>query len=160
MLVSVLNCTGTLPSTIENIPMNKAIFNQVHALAEKLMQAAEKENVSLFHSLYDELESLCIDHDGSKKDHPMQWEALADFTEEFEDAVEIYEKALAMAKENREFDYQASIQFSMARVFVELEKSESAQKSAEAALEAAGKAQDAELESEIKEWLKSYSFYN
>lgn len=140
--------------------MNKALFNQVHALAEKLMDAVEKENAPLFHTLYDELESLCIEHDGSKKDHPMQWEALADFTEDFEDAIEIYEKALEMAKANREFDYQASIQFSMARVFVELEKSESAQKSAEAALDAAVKAQDAELESEIKEWLNEYQFYS
>ena len=140
--------------------MNKALFNQVHALAEALMQAAEQEDIAQFHSNYDKLESLCIDNENSKKDHPMQWEALADFTEEFEDAIEIYEKALAMATDNREFDYQASILFSMARVYVEIKKTESAQSAAERALEAAKKAQDTELAAEINDWLKEYQFYS
>ena len=140
--------------------MNKTIYNQVHKLAEQLMSAAEKEDVDTFHNLYDILESLCIEHDGSKKDHPMQWEALADFTEELEDAIELYEKALELAKSQREFDYQASILFSMARVWVELEKSDAARDAAQGALEAASKAQDEELMAEIKEWLEEYRFYS
>lgn len=139
--------------------MNKQIFNQVHALAEKLLTAAEKEDVKTFHDLYDELESLCIEHDGSKKDHPVQWEALADFTEEFEDAIEIYEKALELAVKLKAFDYQASILFSMARVYVELDKSESARSSAEKALEVAKKANDEQITSEIQSWLDEYGFY-
>lgn len=140
--------------------MNKQIYNQVHALAEKLLTAAENEDVQNFHRIYDELESLCIDHDGSKKDHPVQWEALADFTEEFEDAIEIYQKALDLAVKIKAFDYQASILFSMARVWVELDKSDSARSSAEKALEAAKKAEDADLENEIQQWLNEYGFYH
>ena len=65
-----------------------------------------------------------------------------------------------MATDNREFDYQASILFSMARVYVEIKKTESAQSAAERALEAAKKAQDTELAAEINDWLKEYQFYS
>lgn len=139
--------------------MNKALYNQVHALAEKLMTAAEQEDVKQFHSLYDELETLCIDHDGSKKDHPVLWETLADFTEEFEDAIEIYEKALELATSLKAFDYQASILFSMARVYTELEKPDSAKASAEKALLAAEKSEDMGLQKEIQSWLADFGFY-
>ncbi len=124
------------------------------------MSAAEREDVERFNALYDDLESICIEHDGSKKDHPMQWEALADFTEEFEDAIELYEKALELAKAQREFEYQASILFSMARVWVELEKPDAAREAAQASLDAANKAQDEDLLQEVQQWLDEYKFYD
>ncbi len=133
--------------------MNKQIFNQVHGLAEQLMAAAEKEDINTFHALYDQLESLCIEHDGGKKDHPLQWEALADFTEDYEEAVDIYEKAFQLAKAQRDFDFQASIQFSLARVFRELGKMPESKAASELSLEAAKKVDDEELIEEIQQWV-------
>ena len=139
--------------------MNKPLFNKVHALAEKLMDAAQREDADAFYQQYDELETLCIEHDGTKKDHPVLWETLADFTEDFEDALEIYEKALSLANDLKTFDYQASIQFSMAQLLSELNKSDSAKSRAQQAMELATKIDDNELVQEIQEWLDGFQYY-
>ena len=70
--------------------INTKIYKAVYQLSEKLMEAANKDDRHTFDALYKELNTLCIEHEDTPKDHPEQWETLADFTEELADALVIY----------------------------------------------------------------------
>lgn len=100
--------------------INTKIYKAVYELAEKLMKAAAKDDRATFEALYAELEAICTEHENTGKDHPEQWETLADFTEELEDALPIYQKALDKAVAKQSNDHIASIGFSMAALQVEL----------------------------------------
>ena len=60
--------------------INTKIYKAVYELAEKLMKAAAKDDRATFEALYAELEAICTEHENTEKDHPEQWETLADFT--------------------------------------------------------------------------------
>ncbi|NQX92886.1 MAG: SDR family oxidoreductase [Flavobacteriales bacterium] len=51
------------------------------------MKAASVEDIAQFSSLYAELKAICVDNENTDKDHPVQWETLADFTEELDGLV-------------------------------------------------------------------------
>jgi hypothetical protein len=100
--------------------INTKIYKTVYRLAEKLMDAAEEEDREAFDLLYADLTAVCIDNENTDKDHPEQWETLADFTEELEDAVAGYAKALEKAVAVNSKDHLSSIAFSMATLQIEL----------------------------------------
>ncbi len=135
--------------------MNTKIYKSVHNLAEKLLLAAKKEDQKKFDSLYAELNTICISNENSSKDHPVQWETLADFTEELADAIAIYEKALAKATEKNLKDYIASIAFSIATLQVELGLKEKALKNLQIAKKNTTKSEDKEFQLEINNLLKT-----
>lgn len=134
--------------------MNTKIYKAVHELASKLLQAAENENRDEFDTLYAELSAICTENEGSDKDHPVQWETLADFTEELEDAVAGYEKALEKAIAINSKDFMSSIAFSMATLQVELGQNEAAIENLKNAKISANKIEDKELKAEISELLE------
>lgn len=131
------------------IKINTKIYKSVYTLAEKLLDAANKDKRELFDSLFDELKAICIDNEDTGKDHPEQWETLADFTEELEDAVVAYEKALQKAIAINSMDHMSSIAFSMATLQVELGQVDVAIKNLREAKINANKIEDKELEKEI-----------
>lgn len=131
------------------IKINTKIYKSVYTLAEKLLDAANKDKRELFDSLFDELKAICIDNEDTDKDHPEQWETLADFTEELEDAVVAYEKALQKAIAINSMDHMSSIAFSMATLQVELGQVDVAIKNLREAKINANKIEDKELEKEI-----------
>lgn len=133
--------------------MNTKIYKAVHELAEKLMTAAHKDDSESFYSLYAELEAICVEHENTDKDHPVQWETLADFTEELEEAVAIYEKALAMSIAIDSKDHISSIAYSMASMQIELGQTDAAIKNLQAAKISAQNIEDDELRAEIDELL-------
>ena len=100
--------------------MNAQLFQQVEQLAETLMAAAERDDETSFYEGYNQLNALCELHAGTKNDHPVFWETLADFTEENPDAVSLYQRAFEIADSLKENEYKASIQFSLAQRLVEL----------------------------------------
>jgi succinylglutamate desuccinylase len=100
--------------------INTKIYKSVYSLSEKLMAAAKKENIEAFDSLYADLKAICVDNEHTDKDHPEQWETLADFTETLVDAVAGYEKALVKATAINSKDHLSSIAFSMATLQIEL----------------------------------------
>lgn len=134
--------------------MNTKIYKEVHTLAEKLMQAAEKEDRPAFDLLFATLHSLCLKHEGSDADHPVQWETLADFTEDLAPAIEIYAKALGMAEAINSKDFCSSIGFSMASLQVELGEVEAAIENLENAKIASNKIADKVLKAEIHDLLE------
>lgn len=135
--------------------MNTKIYKSVHALAEKLMVAANKDDRETFDTLYAELKAICIDNENTDKDHPVQWETLADFTEELEDAVTGYVKALKKSTAINSKDYMSSIAFSMATLQIELGHTDAAMKNLQDAKVSANKIEDEELKVEIDELLKT-----
>ncbi|RUR30625.1 tetratricopeptide repeat protein [Vreelandella nanhaiensis] len=134
--------------------INTKIYKAVYELAEKLMKAADKEDREAFDALYAELEAICIEHENTDKDHPEQWETLADFTEELEDALAIYEKAMKKAVAANSKDHMSSIGFSMATMQVELGQTDAAIQNLQNAQISANKIEDKELKAEIDELLE------
>lgn len=135
--------------------MNTKIYKQVHELAGQLMDAANTENNTLFETLYLQLQEVCESHEGTHKDHPVQWETLADFTDDLDVAITIYQKALIKAEDINSKDFISSIAYSMANLQLELGFHEDALNSLEKAKLASNKIEDKELKSEIHDLLES-----
>ena len=133
--------------------INTKIYKAVYELAEKLMKAAAKDDRATFEALYAELEAICTEHENTGKDHPEQWETLADFTEELENALPIYQKALDKAVAKQSNDHIASIGFSMAALQVELGDNQAAIERLQQAQASAHTIEDNELKAEIDELL-------
>ena len=133
--------------------INTKIYKAVYELAEKLMKAAAKDDRATFEALYAELEAICTEHENTGKDLPEQWETLADFTEELEDALPIYQKALDKAVAKQSNDHIASIGFSMAALQVELGDNQAAIERLQQAQASAHTIEDNELKAEIDELL-------
>jgi len=134
--------------------INTKIHKSVYELAEKLMKAADKDDRDAFNSLYAELKAICTDNENTDKDHPEQWETLADFEEEIEDALVGYKKALKKAVAMDSKDHMSSIAFSMATLQNELGQTDAAIKSLENAKISADRIDDKEFKKEIDELLE------
>jgi hypothetical protein len=134
--------------------MNTKIYKSVLLLADSLMTAAQQENQSEFDGYYLELKQLCEDNDNSDKDHPVQWETLADFTDDLTLAITIYEQALAKAEAINSKDFRSSIGFSIATLKVELDDKIGAIEHLEKAKISCNKIVDKELKAEIHDLLE------
>jgi hypothetical protein len=117
------------------------------------MAAANKDDQVTFDALYAELKTVCTDNENTPKDHPEQWETLADFTEDLVDALAIYAKALKKATEVNSKDHMSSIAFSMAKLQIELGQTYAAIKNLEEAKISANKIEDKDLKQEIDDLL-------
>ena len=135
--------------------MNTKIYKSVHDLAEELMKAASKEDQVAFDALYAELEGICIENESTEKDHPVQWETLADFTEELEDAMTGYAKALEKSIAINSKDHISSVAYSMATLQIVLGQTEAAIENLQTAKTSSNKIEDKELKAEIEELLES-----
>ncbi|MZR63256.1 tetratricopeptide repeat protein [Alcanivorax sp. DP30] len=129
--------------------INTKIYKAVYSLAEKLMEAARKNDQAEFDALYAQLKAICTDNDGTDKDHPEQWETLADFTDDLNAALVVYETARGKALAINAKDHLASIGFSMAKLQLELGQKVEAIRSLEDAKISANKIEDKELKAEI-----------
>lgn len=137
--------------------INTKIYKAVYALSEKLMVAANTNNTAEFASLYAQLNAICVDNEATAKDHPEQWETLADFTEDLEEAVIMYEKALEKAQKINSKDHISSICLSMATLLIELGQIKRAIETLEHAKVSANKIVDTDLKKEIDVLLSEIS---
>ncbi|KZY97471.1 Replicative DNA helicase, partial [Oleiphilus sp. HI0072] len=99
--------------------------------------------------------AICLDNEDTDKDHPVQWETLADFSEDLSDAIAIYEKALKKSVDINSKDHMSSVAYSMATLQVELGQTEEAIKNLQNAKVSANKIEDDSLKREINELLDS-----
>ena len=130
--------------------MNTNLYKQVHRLAIELLKSDDEGNDSNFKENYERLKKLCEDNAGDEhKNHPVQWETLADFTEDLDEALAIYQQALDCAVLRESVDYQASISFSMAQLLNETERFDAAFEKAQAAKALCEKIDDSELLREV-----------
>lgn len=135
--------------------MNTKIFKAVHNLAEQLMDAANRNDRKRFELLFSRLKAICEENEHTSKDHPVQWETLADFTEELEEAITMYEKALQKSVAINNNDHMSSIAYSMATLQIELGKKDEAINNLKSAKISANKIEDKALKAEIHELLES-----
>lgn len=133
--------------------INTKIYKAIYTLAEDLLEADRKGNQEEFDALYAELKAICTDNENSDKDHPEQWETLADFTVDLDEALVIYEKALAKATAINSKDHMSSITFSMAVLQVEMGEKDAAIQNLQNAKITANKIEDKEFKVEIDELL-------
>ncbi len=135
--------------------MSTKLYKKVHSLATEMLLAADEEDDQRFNTHYEELKTLCGEYEDKAENHPVQWETLADFTEDLTEAMAIYEKALSFAQSINANDYIASISYAMALLFKEQDEKEHAVNSALQAGKYAAKTEDQQLQREIKQLLKS-----
>ena len=134
-----------------NTKINKAVYK----LSEELLEADRIGDQPAFDKFYAELQALCIDNENTDKDHPEQWETLADFTGELDEALVKYQKALDKATAINSKDHMSSIAFSMAVLQIEMGQKEAAISSLQNAKISANKIEDREFKVEIDELLSS-----
>lgn len=133
--------------------INTKIYKAIYTLAEDLLEADRKGNQEEFDALYAELKAICTDNENTDKDHPEQWETLADFTVDLDEALVIYEKALSKATAINSKDHMSSIAFSMAVLQVEMGEKDAAIQNLQNAKITANKIEDKEFKVEIDELL-------
>ncbi|ABC28873.1 conserved hypothetical protein [Hahella chejuensis KCTC 2396] len=88
-------------------------FDEIHQLALDIVNASAEGDTKALWRSYQELRALCENNEFTPRNHPFQWEALADFTCDNQQALKIYRKALQFATEQNLVDYAASITFAM-----------------------------------------------
>lgn len=135
--------------------MNTKIYKRVHSLAESLMKAVDKNDQVTFDTLYSELKKICLEYEGQEKDHPVQWETLADFTEDYEEAALLYRKALKLAEKIDSNDFCSSIGFSLSSMLLELGETEQAVEQLKATKLRCENIEDKSLKNEIHNLLHS-----
>lgn len=130
--------------------MNTKLYKQVHRLAIELLKFADSNNQEQFNRAYAELKQVCDNNiDDDHKNHPVQWETLGDFTDDLNDSLEIYQTALDCAVRREAIDYQASISYTMAQLFNELEQFDAAFEKAKSAKALCEQVDDSELLREV-----------
>jgi len=134
--------------------MNTKIYKRVLSLTDNLLAAVQQRNQTRFDGYYLELKQLCEEHENTDKDHPVQWETLADFTDDLALAVTIYEHALVKAEAINSKDFRSSISFSAASLKVELGDITGAIEHLEKAKISCNKIIDKELKAEIHDFLE------
>lgn len=135
--------------------INTKIYKAIYKLAEDLLEADRKDDQQQFDALYAELKAICTDNEGTEKDHPEQWETLADFTVDLDQALVIYQKALDKAHKVNSKDHMASIAYSMAELQLELGQKQQAIESLQRSKVSANKIEDKEFKKEIDQLLNS-----
>lgn len=133
--------------------MKAPLYADILAICQEIANASNTDNDELRLASCKKLQVLCATNQNSPKDHPLQWEALADFTDDGEQAMDIYEVALATAEKLALPVFTASAYLAMALRQVEFEEKEQALVFATKANEAAQTIESEELKTEIAELL-------
>lgn len=135
--------------------MNTKLYKKVLSLTDSLMAADAQNNQARFDGYYSELKQLCEDNENTPKDHPVQWETLADLTNDLTLAISIYEHALVKAQAINSKDYLSSIGFSIGSLKAELGDKQGAIGYLEKAKINCNKIIDKQLKAEIHDLLES-----
>tara|TARA_B110001450_G_scaffold194491_1_gene182780 strand:- start:10 stop:429 length:420 start_codon:yes stop_codon:yes gene_type:complete len=135
--------------------MKAPLYDEILTICQDIANASSTDNEELRHVHCKKLQILCASNQHSPKDHPLQWEALADFTEEGDQAMDIYEIALATADKLGLPTFSASVYLAMALRQLEFEEKSQALIFANKANEAVKNCNSVELKAEITELLNT-----
>jgi tetratricopeptide (TPR) repeat protein len=137
--------------------MTAPLYDAVHVLALDMTNASASENDQAGSVAYEALKELCQSQEGSELDHPLQWEALGDFSESHEEALQAYRKGFSCSSKLDLPEYSASIKFAMAEIYFEQKNLQKAQRLASEASNEAASTNDNELKLAISEFLNEVS---
>jgi hypothetical protein len=133
--------------------MKAPLYNEILDICQQIANASAEGNDEARNESCKNLQKLCATNQDSPKDHPLQWEALGDFTEDGDMAMDIYEIALASANKLGLATFTASIYLAMAQRQKEFEEMEKAIEYAKQAEVASESIDDEELKAEIQVFL-------
>jgi hypothetical protein len=133
------------------------IYYRVLDLATTLVNASESFDKEVYRAQYNELREVCESEAASGRAHPLLFETLADFTEDDQIAIELYQKGLEFAVHSDAAAYRASIQFAIAQRYRNMGKTPLAYEYGLRASEAAKHLDDADLRQEIRDFLLNES---
>lgn len=111
--------------------MKSPIFDEVIEICRSIATSSQEQKETEREQAYQNLIKLCAKHENTPRDHPFQWEALAEFTLDADQAVDLYEKGLAIAQKMSLVDAQASVYLAMISRYLETEQLENAKASLE-----------------------------
>ena len=137
--------------------MKAPLYDDILNICQEIAKASSAENDELRLEHCKKLQVLCAKNQNTPKDHPLQWEALADFTEDGDQAMDIYDVALATAEKLSLPTFTASAYLAMSLRQVEFEEQEQALVFAKKASDAAESIESLELKAEIAEHLAQLS---
>lgn len=121
------------------------------------LEMTNTESNQSYWDSYNQLRELCEKHECTLLDHAFQWETLADFTPDKSKAIDLYLKALALAKNSEELDYIASISLGLAELYLDLGLNEAVRIYIDTANDASKQTSDLSLRAEISEFLLSFN---
>lgn len=126
------------------------MLGKVTAFAIEMIEKAEGNDVEGFERLYKDLQLLCVENESGAQNHPVQWETLADFTQDLDESIALYKKALSIAEKLKEHQYSASIHYAMADRYSEMDNRKAARDHANKAKVLAAKMDDDVLKNDIE----------
>ena len=135
--------------------MKAPLYNEILDICQNIANASEKDDDDARNIACGDLQKLCATNQDSPKDHPLQWEALADFTDDGDQAMDIYQIALAVAHKLKLDTFVASVYLAMAQRQQEFEESSKALEYATMANIAAQNISSEELKQEVEEFLST-----
>ncbi len=135
--------------------MKAPLFDKVLKLSQIIAQASADNNDQLRTDTVQKLQELCQAHQGSAKDHPLQWEMLADFTNDGDLALDIYQIALDKAIKLELVNANASIHLAMAQRYQEFGEHAKALAAALQASELTDVLTNDDLKSEVNNFLSA-----
>lgn len=135
--------------------MTAPLHADIEKLTDQLLEAAESGESEAFVKAYENLYQLCYEHEDDEKNHPLQWEILADFTEDSDQVIRFYQKALGFADEIKLMPALASCQFSLAQHYLYEDDKEQARCAADIALDYAEQTGDQALLRNIQDFIAS-----
>jgi len=133
--------------------MKAPLYDEILDICQQIANASAENNDDVRDNACKNLQKLCATNQGTPKDHPLQWEALADFTEDGDLAMDIYEIALDSANKLKQPTFTASIYLAMAQRQQEFEEVDKAIEYAKQAESASENIDNEELKEEIKAFL-------
>lgn len=133
--------------------MKAPLYDEILDICQHIANASAKDDDDARNDACKNLQKLCATSQGTPKDHPLQWEALGDFTEDGDLAMDIYEIALASAEKLNLSTFTASIYLAMAQRQHEFEESDKTIEYAKKAEIASESIDSEELKQEIKTFL-------
>ncbi len=133
--------------------MKAPLYDEILDICQHIANASAQDDDNARSDACKKLQKLCATNQDSPKDHPLQWEALADFTEEGDLAMDIYEIALTTADKLKLPTFTASIYLAMAQRQQEFDEAEKTIEYAQKAEVASQNIDNEELQQEIKAFL-------
>ena len=136
--------------------MKAPLYNEILDICQNIANASANDDDNGRNCACADLQKLCATNQNSPKDHPLQWEALADFTDDGDQAMDIYQIALTIAEKLKLDTFTASIYLAMALRQEEFEETSKALEYANLANAASQNITSVELKEEIQEFLSNH----
>lgn len=133
--------------------MKAPLFDDILKISQDIATASGQDQDAEREQAYKLLIKLCASNENSPKDHPLQWEALGDFTLDADQAIDIYQKGIACADKLTLANSKASILLAMAQRYVEMEEAENVEKTKVQLTEVLSSVTNDELKAEVAEFL-------